>query len=130
MMPDRLKKVLLKHREEQKERFKNSIKMNKKKRKWSEDEFVFLSRTFRGYTSSSLPKGLREIREKYSLEYTSPYGLRHSYASYCADRKMDPVVLSRSMGHSSVQTTNSVYIHVTDKRKKLEMQRVFENRNG
>lgn len=69
----RLIKVLMKHKENQKERFKNSIKMNRKKRKFSEEGFVFLSRTFQGYTSSSLPKGLREIRKKYNLEYVSPY---------------------------------------------------------
>lgn len=56
-------------------------------------------------------------------------GLRHSYASFCAANKMDPIVLSRSMGHSSLNTTNSVYIHVTDKRKKQEMQKVYQNIN-
>lgn len=67
----RFKKMLLKHREEQKERFKKSIKMKKKKRYWSEKEFVFLSRTFTPYLSNSLAKPLREFRKKHNLRRCS-----------------------------------------------------------
>jgi len=67
----RFKKILLKHREEQKERFRNSIKMKKKKRYWSENEFVFLSRTFRPYISTSLAKPLRQFRKKHNLRKCS-----------------------------------------------------------
>ncbi len=67
----RFKKMLLKHREEQKERFKNSIKMKKKKRYYNEKEFVFLSRTFRPYLSTSLAKPLREFRKKHNLRRCS-----------------------------------------------------------
>ena len=38
--------ILLKHKEIQKHRFKDSIRMNKKKRKWSESEFMFLRALF------------------------------------------------------------------------------------
>lgn len=128
-IPDRLISVLMKHKEEQKERFKNSIKMNKKKQRWSENEFVFLSRTFRPYVSDSLPKGLREIRKKYNLEKVTPYGLRHSFATFCSEKKMEPIVLSRIMGHSGTNMLNSVYIHVTDKRKEKALQEAYKDIN-
>ena len=67
----RFKKILLKHREEQKERFKDSIKMKKKKIYWSEKEFVFLSRTYRPYLSTSLAKPLRAFRKKHNLRRCS-----------------------------------------------------------
>lgn len=43
---DEMLKILLQCKEIQKHRFKDSIRMNKKKRKWSESEFMFLRALF------------------------------------------------------------------------------------
>ncbi len=67
ILAPRFKEVLIKHRNNQKERFKNSIKMKKKRRYWNEKEFVFLSRTYQPYLTSSLAKPLREFRKKHNL---------------------------------------------------------------
>lgn len=96
----RLKAFLLKHREEQKQRFKNSIKMKKKKRCWSSKENVALSRTFRPYLSDSLAKGMREFCKKYNLKKVQPYSLRASFATNNAERKVDKLALKTAMGHA------------------------------
>lgn len=96
----RLKQVLLKHREEQKQRFKNSIKMNRKKRRWTSKEYVALSRTFTPYLSCSLAKGMREFCKKYNLKKVVPYSLRASFATNNAERKIDKLALKTAMGHA------------------------------
>lgn len=108
----RLKPVLLKHREEQKQRFKNSIKMNKKKRRWTSKEYVALSRTFRPYLSCSLPKGMREFCRKYNLKKIQPYSLRASFATNNAERKIDKLALKTAMGHAKrteIQLINFIF---------------------
>ena len=74
---DRLYKLLLLHKEEQKQRFKNSIKMKKKDKKWAgENEYIFLGRYFEPYVPSSLPKGMRQFYKKYGLEPMTPYRIK------------------------------------------------------
>ena len=73
----RFKKMLLKHKEEQKERFKNSIRMKRKKKYWSEKEFVFLSRTYTPYLSTSLAKPLRQFRKKHNLRKCSSIRIKN-----------------------------------------------------
>lgn len=72
----RLKKALLKHREEQREKFRNSIKLRKRKRYWSEEEFCFQSKYYRPYLTSSLDKPMRAFCKKYNLSKVVPYSLR------------------------------------------------------
>lgn len=47
---------------------------------------------------------------------------RHTFATRCIESGMDPVVLSKLLGHSKVQTTLDIYVDVFDKfrDKKLE----------
>lgn len=65
---DRLMNNLLKHKEEQKLLFKNSRAIKKRNRKWAENEYVFLGRTYRPYVSATLSKGMPKFRKKYNLE--------------------------------------------------------------
>ena len=44
-------------------------------------------------------------------------------------KKMEPIVLSRIMGHSGTNMLNSVYIHVTDKRKEKALQEAYKDIN-
>lgn len=42
-----------------------------------------------------------------------PHMLRHSYATWCVDHDVDIITLSRTMGHSNLQTTRR-YVALTD----------------
>lgn len=124
----RFKKVLLKHKEEQKERFKNSIKMKKKKKYWSEKEFVFLSRTFRPYLSTSLAKPLRQFRKNHNLGDVVPYALRTSFATNSAERGVDRIALQTALGHSDYKTSDQYYIQPTEEFLKEEFNnKVYAN---
>ena len=95
---DRLMNNLLKHKEEQKLLFKNSRAIKKRNRKWAENEYVFLGRTYRPYVSETLSKGMSKFRKKYNLEKNiTPYGLRYSFATYWAEKGIDKNALMHLM---------------------------------
>lgn len=123
----RLEKQLLKHKKNQKQKFKNSTKMKQRGKKWSENEYMFLGRCYTPYTSESLDKPLRKICDKYNLERFSPYALRRSFATWCFANGMSETTLTEIMGHSSFQTTHKFYVNITKKIKHTEMAKVFES---
>lgn len=112
----RYREILLKHREEQKQLFK------KLRLKWSEDTAIFLNRYYKPYVPENLSKALRNFREKYNLEYLTPYGLRHSFATFMSEQGMRDIVLMKLMGHAEFSTTQKYYIFVSDERKKQEYE--------
>ncbi len=94
----RLKKVLLEHKKKQQELFKTSRALKDKKRKWTENEYMFLGRTYKPYVSDTLSSALPKLRKKYNLiKNITPYGLRYSYASYWAQKGLDKLFLMRAM---------------------------------
>lgn len=115
----RYREILLKHKEKQKELFK---KLNLK---WTENTPLFLNRYYKAYIPENLSKALRKFREKYKLEYLTPYGLRHSFATFLSEQGMRDVVLMKLMGHSDFSTTQKYYIFVSDERKKLEYEQAW-----
>lgn len=127
-MNPRLKQALLKHREEQKQRFKNSIKMKKKHRYWHEKEYVCLSKTYTPYLSCSLAKGMRGFCKKYNLKKVVPYSLRASFATINAERKVDKLALKTAMGHArGGNTIDQFYILPTEAYMKEEFNKVYSN---
>ncbi len=122
----RLKEVLLKHKERQKEIFTKSRAIKRKGKTWSENEYMFLSRTYAPYVADTLSSGLPELCEKYNLPHHSPYDLRHSFATFCSENGMEEIVLMHLMGHSDFNTTKKYYIKVSSKRKKLAMQEAYK----
>lgn len=117
---------LLAHKEKQKKIFKTSKAVKRKNRKWSENEYMFLSRTYMPYVSDTLSSGLPKLCEKYNLERVSPYVLRHSFATYCFEKGMKELTLMKIMAHSSFETTHRYYIRVSKKIKEREMEEVFK----
>lgn len=115
----RYREILLKHKENQKKLFKRL------KLKWSENTPIFLNRYHRPYVPENLAKCLRNFREKYNLEYLTPYGLRHSFATFLSEQGMRDIVLMKLMGHADFATTQKYYIFVSDVRKKQEYEQAW-----
>ncbi len=93
----RLTKILQKHMEKQQYIFKHSRAIKSQHRKWSLNEYIFLGRTFHPYVVDSLAGGLSDFRDNHNLERVTPYGLRHSFATYWSEKGMDDVVLQTLM---------------------------------
>lgn len=119
--------MLLQHKENQKNKFNKSIKLRKKGRKWTENEYMFLGRTYQPYVADTLSSALPVLCDKYEVERISPYVLRHSFATFCFEQGMKELTLMKIMGHSSFQTTHKYYIRVTKKVKQREMEEVFKD---
>lgn len=115
----RYRDILLKHKENQKKLFK------KLKLKWHETTPIFLNRYHRPYVPENLAKPLRLFRENYKLEYLTPYGLRHSFATFLSEQGMRDIVLMKLMGHADFGTTQKYYIFVSDVRKKQEYEKAW-----
>lgn len=116
----RLKRRLLEHKEKQKELFKE-YNMN-----WDENSYMFLNQYRKPFIPENLSGAMRNFIAKYNLETMTPYGLRHSFATFCSEQGMDEVVLMRLMGHSDFNTTQKYYICVSSKRKKQAMAEVYK----
>lgn len=115
----RYRDILLKHKENQKKLFK------KLKLKWHENTPIFLNRYHRPYVPENLAKPLSIFRENYKLEYLTPYGLRHSFATFLSEQGMRDIVLMKLMGHADFGTTQKYYIFVSDVRKKQEYEKAW-----
>lgn len=115
----RYREILLKHKENQKKLFK---KLNLK---WDEHTPIFLNRYHKPYVPENLAKCLRKFRQKYNLEYLTPYGLRHSFATFLSEQGMKDIVLMKLMGHADFTTTQKYYIFVSDDRKKREYEKAW-----
>lgn len=94
---------------------------------YNENCYMFLNQYIRPYIPENLPDAMKSFIAKYDLEYMTPYGLRHSFATFCSEEGMDCVVLMRLMGHSDFNTTQKYYIVVSSKRKKQAMEKVYKN---
>lgn len=70
---------------------------------------------------------MRKFIKKYELEHMTPYRLRHSFASFCSEKDMDQLVLMKFMGHSDFNTTQKYYISISNKRKKLAMEKAYKS---
>ena len=118
---DRLKRRLLEHREKQQQLFKIY------KKKWNENEYMFLNQYRKPFVPENLSDNMRKFIKKYELERMTPYGLRHSFASFCSEKGMDQLVLMKIMGHSDFNTTQKYYISISNKRKKLAIEKAYES---
>ena len=118
---------LLKHKEKQKEIFRTSRAIKNKNRKWSENEYMFLGRTYRPYVSDTLSSAMPKLCDKHKIKRITPYTLRHSFATFCFENGMKELTLMKIMGHSSFETTHKYYIRVSKKVKQREMEEVFKD---
>ena len=70
---------------------------------------------------------LYKICEKAEIKHISMHTLRHSYATRAIERGVNPKVLQKLLGHSTLQTTMDTYVHVTDDSKELAVKQ-FESK--
>lgn len=56
-------------------------------------------------------------------EYTF-HALRHTFATHCVEKGFDAKSLSEILGHSSITTTLSVYVHPSIQQKKAQMEKL------
>lgn len=113
-----LKELLLEHRVRKMSQFA------KEKKIWSEEEYVFTNTSGTPFTPDTLYKNFLRFIKRYKLKSMVLYGLRHSFATHCRTLGMPPEVLAKLMGHTTYETTQKYYIHISSKQKREELQKV------
>lgn len=89
-------------------------------------DLVFIShRTGMPTKNSSYDTHLYKVCDKAGVKRISMHSLRHTYATRAIERNVNPKILQKLLGHSSVQMTMDRYVHVSTE-SMLEEIRKFE----
>ena len=78
-------------------------------------DLVFVNfRTGEPTKNSSYDTHLYKLCDEAGIPHFSMHDLRHTYATRAIERGVQPKVLQKLLGHSSIKTTMDTYVHVSD----------------
>jgi integrase len=80
---------------------------------WAGQDFVFTTREGKPYAPSSFDDRLACLADRADLPRLSPHELRHTFATRSLESDMPLKVLSEMLGHTKVETTQNLYLHVS-----------------
>lgn len=89
------------------------------------DEAFVLTSTSRFMDPRTYYNKFKIILRKCHLEKYNYHALRHTFATNCIEKGLDPKSLSEILGHSNIQITLSFYVHPDLEQKKNFMNQVF-----
>ena len=69
-------------------------------------------------------KYLRENSERIIGRRITPHTLRHTHASLLMEQGVDIDTISRRLGHANSRVTREIYLHVTERLKEKERERL------
>lgn len=75
-------------------------------------DFVFAQENGSPWHPDSVNDWLKRMEKKYSLPHLNPHAFRHGLASALLYQGVDPVTVSRHLGHAQVSTTENIYAHI------------------
>lgn len=70
----------------------------------------------------------KTLMRRHGLENYSFHALRHTFATRCVEKGFDTKSLSEILGHSSISTTLSFYVHPTFEQKRAQMDKLIPGR--
>ncbi|MBR2387417.1 MAG: tyrosine-type recombinase/integrase [Clostridia bacterium] len=78
-------------------------------------DLVFINkRTGMPTKNSTYDTNLYKVCERAEIKHISMHSLRHTYATRAIERSINPKVLQKLLGHSTVQMTMDRYVHVSE----------------
>ena len=89
-------------------------------------EFVFINRKGMPTKNSTYDVHIAKLTKKAAIQNFSMHTLRHTFATRCIEAGMRPKTLQQILGHSSINITMNLYVHVTDEEKTKEMHKFEE----
>lgn len=64
------------------------------------------------YNADRVYRNLKRVFQSIGLNHYSTHCLRHTFATRCIERGVEPYVLKKWLGHASITTTLNIYTHV------------------
>lgn len=87
-------------------------------------EFVFLNKNGKPINVSGYNEALKKICNRKNIEHFSVHTLRHTFATRCIEAGMKPKTLQMILGHSNINITMDLYVHITEEEKVKELESV------
>lgn len=84
--------------------------------------FVFPNKNGNFLSLSKPLHNLRKITDKYKLKKVTVHSFRHTHCSLLFDAGWDIKSVQERLGHSEIETTMDIYAHVTQDKKKKNME--------
>ena len=64
--------------------------------------------------NNAYDSNIKNLCRRIGIKEISMHDLRHTYATRCIERNVQPKSLQKLLGHSSLKVTMDLYVHVTD----------------
>lgn len=81
-----------------------------------------LNKVVKNINMKEYSRAMRENRAPVEFKHLHPHAFRHTFATRCFEKNMDPVFIQSIMGHANYSTTLS-YTHILDKIKQREVEK-------
>lgn len=78
------------------------------------------------YSDSTIKREYEKLRALCSFDFTI-HSLRHTYITRLHEQGIDDKVIQKWAGHSSVTTTQKIYIHVMTEQEKLQVMKLAKS---
>jgi hypothetical protein len=85
---------------------------------------VFLCRKGEPVKNSTYDTALFKLCDKVGIKRFSMHILRHTFAIRCIEAGMMPKTLQKILGHSNIEITMNLYVHITEDEKHKEIELV------
>ena len=77
--------------------------------------FLFIQESGEPMHASSLAHWMDSLEKRKGIPHIYPHLFRHTQASILAAANVDPVTISKRLGHAQVSTTQNIYSHMLEK---------------
>lgn len=82
---------------------------------WVDGNYCFTQANGKPMHPDSITDWLSKFSKKYDLPHIHPHKFRHTQASILIYEGVDPVTVSKRLGHKKVSTTENIYAHIMSK---------------
>lgn len=82
---------------------------------WHETGFCFTQANGEPMHPQSIGDWMSKFYKRNNLSHINPHKFRHTQASLLYNQGVDPITISKRLGHAQVSTTQNIYAHLMDK---------------